>query len=624
MSARPQRVSTPSTAAAAARESFLLECHWTDTTWTFKPTNLLEQAQPERIRWDFSLPGGARFTDPTFRTLLASSRAFIALIRTRSMNTGLGQRASTAAQYFYHLRTLVRWMHARGYHRFSDLDATALRRFHHAITARPGRTRTLAPTTVQKYLYLLVYLHRYRREVGDGLVVDPFPGQSTGVAARVRTSEIPRLPHTPDAVAIPLVQRSIEFLSNCACDLLRARELYAAVYTEVRRRGHTADVWRVGGARVLQQITLSTHRGAHPISSPAELARLLEVLYVACYIVISYLIGARASEILQLKAGCVHALSGDDPDASLAVIKGAIFKREPEFHGRPHQWVAPAPVVHAVTVLEALSAPHRERAGRPELWLRVRNQYAGATEWHPDDVRPVQVLSTAQLVVQLRHRAAWFDLPLHNGKPWRLSTHQGRKTFVRFAALRDRSALFALAQHLGHRDRGMTDAHYAGDDHVLHQEIDAAILEQSVAAWEQMLSAPHLGGRAGAEIVMRRPRFRGERAKHDLKRYARTLVTAGLTLGVCDWGFCVYRQDHSACLGSTHAPNPVRREPSTCATCRNFAIGPQHLPYWKAQVLRHGALLNEAALPRQSLAIARARLNEATTLVRALSRRGTR
>jgi len=55
----------------------------------------------------------------------------------------------------------------------------------------------------------------------------------------------------------------------------------------------------------------------------------------------------------------------------------------------------------------------------------------------------------------LRRSASWFDLPLHGVKPWRLSTHQGRKTFVRFAALRDRSALFALAQHLGHRERGI-------------------------------------------------------------------------------------------------------------------------------------------------------------------------
>jgi hypothetical protein len=228
----------------------------------------------------------------------------------------------------------------------------------------------------------------------------------------------------------------------------------------------------------------------------------------------------------------------------------------------------------------------------------------------------VRVTSTYEMALLLRRSAPWFDLPAHNGKPWRLSTHQGRKTFVRFAALRDRTALFAIAQHLGHRERGVTDYCYAGTDHVLNREIDRAILEQSVTAWEEMLSARRLGGRAGAEVLAKRPRFRGQRVKQDLKRYARTLANAGLTLGVCDWGFCVYRQDHSACLGSTSAPNPVRREPSTCASCRNFAVGPQHLAYWQGQVSRHEALLNDPALPRQTLQIARERLREALAIVR--------
>jgi hypothetical protein len=209
-------------------------------------------------------------------------------------------------------------------------------------------------------------------------------------------------------------------------------------------------------------------------------------------------------------------------------------------------------------------------------------------------------------------------LPLHQGQRWRLSTHQGRKTFVRFAALRDRSALFALAQHLGHRERGITDRCYAGTDYRLDREIDEGIREQSVSAWEHMLSSPQLGGRAGAEILAKRPRFRGTRMKQDLKAYARMLVDSGLTLGVCDWGFCVYRQEHSACLGTTSGPNPLRREPSTCASCRNFAVSTQHRGYWQDQARRHEALLNEPALPTQTLKIARQRLNEALAMVRAI------
>jgi hypothetical protein len=210
----------------------------------------------------------------------------------------------------------------------------------------------------------------------------------------------------------------------------------------------------------------------------------------------------------------------------------------------------------------------------------------------------------------------------HQDRPWKLTTHQGRKTFGRFAALRDRSCLFALAQHLGHRERAQTDHGYVGSDYRLEQEIDAEILEQSVAAWEHMLATPGLGGRAGAEIVAKRPRFRGSRMKQDLKSYARLLVDAGLVLGVCDWGFCVYREEHSACLGNAAGPNPARREPSTCARCKNFAVSAQHRPYWLEQVRRCERLLNEPALPLQSLRIVRERLNEANILLRAIDAGG--
>ena len=81
------------------------------------------------------------------------------------------------------------------------------------------------------------------------------------------------------------------------------------------------------------------------------------------------------------------------------------------------------------------------------------------------------------------------------------------------------------------------------------------------------------------ELLAKRPRFRGGRLKQDIKSYARLLVDTGLVLGVCDWGFCVYREEHSACLGNAFGPNPARREPSACARCKNFAVSDRHRPY---------------------------------------------
>ena len=269
-------------------------------------------------------------------------------------------------------------------------------------------------------------------------------------------------------------------------------------------------------------------------------------------------------------------------------------------------------------MLEALSAPHRHRTGRGDLWLRTREGFREVSEWEIDSDKPLWIPSTTRINQWLCRFSSRLQLPFHNDRPWRLSTHQGRKTFARFVALRDRTSLFALAQHLGHRDRAITDAGYVGNDYALQREIEAEILEQSIDAWEHMLTSTQLGGRAGAELVAKRPRFSGRSMKRDIKSYARLLVESGLTLGLCDWGFCVYREEYGACRGDAFGPNAERREPSTCARCKNFVVSPEHRPYWLNQAARHEALLRDPALPTQTLKIARERLSEALAMVRSI------
>ncbi len=599
---------------SADRTWFLLDSAWHDPVWIFKPTNALEESSPVRLRWSFTLPSGRCFTDERYAPLLECSRQLVALIRGRSLSTGLAQRARTVSNYFEYLRELVRWMDQAGFARFSDLDTAALLAFQRSLRERPGIARArLAPTSVQKYLYLLTYLYRFRDDLGDGLQFDPFAGRSHGEVAGVRDADIRHLPHTPDHVAIALVQGAIDLVANGATGILRARQIYTDAMDAASQRGCRSDARTNAATRALQQAALDQPEGAHSIRTVDDLVHRIDMLYAACFVVISYLVGPRASEILHLQAGCVQHRDNE----GITVIVGAIFKGQAEYHGRAHEWVTPPPVVQAIGVLEALSAAHRAQTGRRELWLR-RRQVVGATEWQQVCPGQLQIISATRMRSLLCRFAAWLGVPDHQGQVWRLSTHQGRKTFARFAALRDSSALFALAQHLGHRERAITDCGYAGSDYRLNQEIDAEILEQSATAWEQMLAAPGLGGRAGTEIMAKRPRFRGARIKQDLKSYARLLVDAGLVLGVCDWGFCVYREEHSACLGNAVGPNPARREPSTCAHCKNFAVSVQHRPYWVEQVHRHEALLNEPALPIQTLRIARERLEEARSVIRAI------
>ena len=601
---------------------FLRRSTWNDPCWALAPTSALEEERPVLLRWDFKLSGDDRFTDRPYASLLESSRRLIGLIRSHSLTTGLPQRGTTIQLYFIRLRMLLRWMIEEGFTQFADLDEIALQRYRHHIASRRGRTaRLLTPATQQLCFRVLVYLHRHRTELGDGLVVDPCPGTCAHALAGASRALGGSLPYTPDPVAVPLIQGAVDFLETSAIDILCARECYRATCERARTSGLRWQDYRRQVLHALQKRTIRLPGSGKVINGLGELSTLISLLYSACFVVISYLVGPRASEILAFQAGCIRPMIADEIRGSgeLAVIVGSIFKHERGYYGRAHEWVAPPPVVHAISILEALSEPHRQRSGRPQLWLRTRVHRRGCFEWRPDSVAPLRLAHTKRICLGLAQLATWLQLPDYQGKPWPLSTHQGRKTFARFVALRDRTGLFALAQHLGHRDRQMTDKGYVGNDYALHEEIEEHILEQSVSAWEQMLSAPALGGRAGAHIMAKRPRFRGLKMKQDLRSFAQLLVQAGLTLGVCDWGFCVYRQEHSACLGSAIEPNPINREPSTCVRCRNYVVTEKHRPYWQEQVERHRALLNEPDLPRQTLKIARDRLTEATEVLRTLT-----
>ena len=618
---------SPATSAAKRRceplrprDWFLRDSHWEDAHWVLSPTNALYEDRPVILRWDFTLPNGARFTDRRYAPLLDSAKQHLALLRVGSWRSRSGRGGATLRIYFQCLRALIRWMIHERLRRFADLDAPLLTQFTHAIQRRRGYTGPrLARETLGHYYTVLISLYRHHHAVPDTLQIDPFPGLSAHAATAVRPRERTTPRYTPDVVAVPLIQGAIEFLSTAALPILAAREHCLQAY----QRARAAQVDRRDAHHValdaLATIRIDTPRGLCRLEHFRSLPRLIDLLYGACYVVVSYLVGPRVSEILHLQAGCVQPFESGNSElpTGIATIVGAIYKAE-SYHGRPHQWIAPLPAVHAVHVLEALSAPHRARSGRGDLWQRQRIGDRGIGEWLPDTPVTLRISDTKSTNERVNRFASWLRVPQYKARRWRFSSHQARKTFARFVALRDRTALYALAQHLGHRDVRQTDQAYVGTDYQLDREIEAAVLDQSISAWEQMLSARTLGGRMGAEILTRRPRFRGARVKQEIRAYARMLAETGLTLGVCEWGYCVYREEFSACHGSATAPDPVRREPSTCARCKNFSVTGAHRPYWNEQVDRYQRLLNDPALPTQTLKIARARLDEARNLIRSM------
>jgi integrase len=407
-----------------------------------------------------------------------------------------------------------------------------------------------------------------------------------------------------------LISAALRLIRQPAEDVIALRDRVQGIYQDALDQGRQRPAARHAACAAALTFEFATLDNEHapwhsPVVGTKPVRFLIERIYDACFVIIAYLVGARVSEILGLELGCIERHASADGTEAFPYLCGRIYKTAPGPDGDPHRWVAPPPVVRAVEVLERLSEPLRRRTGRPELWLAMLGH--GIVE-----SRPAEVPSVSTMIVRLnRHFAPFIGLPPHRGgHPWHLTTHQGRKTFARFVGRRDRTGLHALQAHFGHVSRIMTDRAYVGTDFELAELIDAQAMEETRAALEELLTTTSLAGKAGHLIAARSP-FRGRTRDGDVKQYVEFVLTeTDMRLGACDWGYCVYRRESSACLGDDRGPNPALRTESTCITCANFAVTDKHRPVWEARHRRNLDLLLHPMLDAESRVLAQTRVTE--------------
>jgi integrase len=595
---------------------------WSDRTWQLDVTLPGTVRSDVALDWGFALADGSYFTDPQWTPWRETAKRFLWTLRVDPPAGHRRARDSSLVRAFQHLRVLIRWMAGEGYRRFADLDRDAAERFLATVKARPGRKgQALSGATLAGYASLLNILYLQRDRLQDAPREDLLAADRlrllTGRWRQRRGSH----PCTPDAVAVPLVGAAIRLLGSHADDIIALRDLAHAALWDAKSRRLDQYATDMCVRSALAGFIFSTPAGeerpwrTEPVTGLAAMHFLVSRLYDACFVVIAYLVGARVSEILGLKVGCIVEHPSADGTETFTYLSGRIYKTADGHGGQPHRWVAPVPVVCAVAVLERLSEPVRRCTGRDELWLMAA---AGGDAG-------IHIRRSANLIDHLNGPfAAFINLPIHNGRPWHLSPHQGRKTFARFVGRRDRTGLHALAAHFGHVTRIMTDASYVGTDFELGDLIDAEALDETRAALEELLTATRLAGKAGRTIAAR-SRFRGRTRDGDVREYVDfVLRETDMRLGACDWGYCVYRRESSACLGGDSGPNPVLRTQSTCVGCANFAVTEKHRPVWEARRQRNGDLLVHPAIDPESRTLAAARVEESDRILAELDQNRVR
>ena len=589
---------------------------WSDSTW--RESQSRPGTHCASIKWDFDLNDGSKFTDIKHQSLLHTSKEFLLSL---IMNPPAGRRVirtNTFVGKFHSLRMLVSWMIDNGIDKFSELDKTVIQDYVLYLRERKGiKGKGIVESTFVGYVIILCELYLQREKIPE-LPQKDLAKELFRDPKNYREYNSGHWPYTPDDVAIPLVTGAIRFLREVSTVILDARDEFEKEFRAIINRGYGITWADARATEVIKKTIKWQYNGeaiewVKPPNSCGELSHLLSYLVPACFIVLSYLVGMRGSEIVGLKRNCVteRKING----RLFSFIKGKIYKLAGP-GGRPHEWPVPESAVFAINVLERYMQPLSKQRRREELWL-VRSS-GGRTPIVDIGNGDYGIRRLSSVNFLLNKFARFLNIPKIQQSTWHLSTHQGRKTFARFIASRDKTALVTLSEHLGHFDRLITEQGYGYFDDQLQKDIGNHVVMNSIAALELMFSFNSLAGKAGTEIRQIRERFYGEMTDNDIRKMAEMCVDAGLLLGVCDWGFCVYRSEYSACHGTIHGPNPVQREPGTCMKCKNFVVTEKHKGYYVGQRERYRPLMQKKGIPEQTREVASARYNEADQIIRSL------
>lgn len=553
-----------------------------DDEWLLDIRTAGRRADQNRFNWAVPPPESSKISAGDHGRLIRATKHFLWSMhydppsgRKRSSPASIHQKAMV-------LRSIVEWMAKEGLARFAEIGPDAIERLSICLRSRPSRggKGNIATATITNYLLAIKDLYRQRGKLDDAPQVDPLPLETTYEAAGHTRATKGAIPFIPEPQAIAILAEALRWIEDHGDTIVMAETIRRDARSQGLLRGKRQASDHVRAA--LEYASLVGPSG-EALGGAYAVRHAATHLVEACYIVIAGFVGMRVSEILSMKAGAIEYRPIGESGVNQAYVVARLFKTVDDPDGRVERWVAPAPVVRAVDLLERLSAPLRETSGREELFLVKNTQYG--------EIVPVTHM---HMSLRINNFARHVDVPDHDGKPWPFSTHQFRKTFARFVARRDRTQLLGLAEHYKHASVAMTARGYVGSDFDLHSLIDHEARAETAAALDRLLAAKRLGGKMGERIVACNARFRGRAGEQVRRDYvAFILEETDLRIHACDYGWCVFQRETSRCGGELQ-PDEAGRAPAVCLTCANMVIEAKHGAYWRDRRRRNAALLPDA------------------------------
>jgi len=337
------------------------------------------------------------------------------------------------------------------------------------------------------------------------------------------------------------------------------------------------------------EAVLADHTEAYSL---AALARLLQD---ACYLALSFLSGARDSEIKHLCRSGLAIERDADGKPYRWRMRSLAFKGENDPRGVPATWNIGEPAARAIAILEQL------QPGATAL-LFARLQHSPGVK--PDAVS--QVLTSGATNARLNGFAAWINdycrargrddaIPEIDGQPWHLKNSQFRRTLAWFIARRP-GGVIAGALAYRHQSIQMFEGYAGTSDSGFRAEVES---EQALARGEHLLSAidahehTRLTGPAAEEAARRLEAF-GDRARFagtvvlDSNRLRRLMAKHDPAIYPGDYITCVHDHAKALCEKARTRRSEGLPDHGGCKplACRNVALTAENSAAWQREIDR--------------------------------------
>jgi hypothetical protein len=218
----PQIAATPGLPVRVSPES-----DFADDQWQLARDVPGHRDHAFRIDWSFRMPDGSRFNEDKWRRLRQPAKQLIWSLHADPPDGRKAVALHTLARYADYLRVVLQWMVANRVESWAGLDRRAIERLFYDFGERG-----LSYSTVRNYHRIIRAFYEQRFKLAEA------PPQPLPMLTRLGTwHDGTKKPHTPDAVAVPLISAALHLIGEPADQIIEMREAAQAIYDEAKQQG---------------------------------------------------------------------------------------------------------------------------------------------------------------------------------------------------------------------------------------------------------------------------------------------------------------------------------------------------------------------------------------------------